>query len=345
MKTSYSFYCRVLICIAGCLAAAGCGSTTAPETAESTSPETAETAASEPGQTAAPEQTSEPSQSPEAEEPDQHIFVSEPLNFSFLYDNAHTAYITETGAAVLAINGDTSLDGLFVSVTPKENMPEISQLLEEAMFDEEQKYQNALITKPAAHEITADEHKLSGYIFSFSDTSGETVDKTYYVEDRDNFYIFYKTEVYADETDYFVSQDALELAMRTLEFSKDAYGPADAKITPYGGEAANPLVYVRTIDPDTIKKIIFTTYTEDGRQETAIVDRHDIAAAFEAIYALETIEPTDMDVLDDDLYIDIETPSETIRLNFMGDIIVYENGERYTIRGMNALRRIINSFF
>ena len=43
-------------------------------------------------------------------------FASEKMGFSFLYESPHTAYVTDAGAAEIAINGDDSLVGLFVSV-------------------------------------------------------------------------------------------------------------------------------------------------------------------------------------------------------------------------------------
>jgi hypothetical protein len=88
------------------------------------------------------------------------VFASEEMGFSFLYDAAHTAYITDTGAAQIAVNGDESLVGLFVSVVDDENMPEVSQILEESMFDETQKYQQAIVQPPAENEITVKGHTL-----------------------------------------------------------------------------------------------------------------------------------------------------------------------------------------
>lgn len=157
------------------------------------------------------------------------VFASEEMGFSFLYDAAHTAYITDTGAAQIAVNGDESLVGLFVSVVDDENMPEVSQILEESMFNETQKYQQAIVQPPAENEITVKGHTLEGYIFCYSDRQGETVDATYYVEVRDGKYIFYSTEIYRDDQDYWAGQNALEKAVLTLQLSADAYGESDAR--------------------------------------------------------------------------------------------------------------------
>ena len=157
------------------------------------------------------------------------VFASEELGFSFLYDAAHTAYITDTGAAQIAVNGNESLVGLFVSVVDDENMPEVSQILEESMFDETQKYQQAIVQPPAENEITVKGHTLEGYIFCYSDRQGETVDATYYVEVRDGKYIFYSTEIYRDDQDYWAGQNALEKAVLTLQLSADAYGESSAR--------------------------------------------------------------------------------------------------------------------
>lgn len=156
-------------------------------------------------------------------------FASESMTFSFLYDAAHTAYITDMGAAELAINGDSSLIGLFVSVSDAENLPTVASILEEDMFSETQKYQNAIAEPPVADKIVVEDHVLEGYTFSYSTRQGETVDATYYIENRDGKYIFYRTEAYRDTPDYQAGQDALEKAVLTLEFSSDAYGPGSAK--------------------------------------------------------------------------------------------------------------------
>ncbi len=158
---------------------------------------------------------------------DEKAFASSTMDFSFLYDKAHTAYITETGAAELAINGDTSLVGLFVSAADAANMPETSQIIEEAMFNETQKYMQAIAQQPATNEITVDGHELEGYVFSYSDRQGRTVDSTYYIEVRDGKYLFFKTEAYRDADDYWAAYDAFEKAVLTLQLSRDAYGDTD----------------------------------------------------------------------------------------------------------------------
>ena len=188
----------------------------------------AETELSGSASESAAESKAEEAESPAAAVADgEKVFASNVMDFSFLYDKTHTAYITETGAAELAINGDTSLIGLFVSVADASNMPETSQIIEEAMFNETQKYMQAIAQQPAENEITIDGHALTGYVFAYSDRQGKTVDATYYIEVRDGKYAFFKTEAYRSAGDYWTAQDAFEKAVRTLRFSRDAYGDAD----------------------------------------------------------------------------------------------------------------------
>lgn len=156
------------------------------------------------------------------------IFSSEVMDFSFLYDSANTAYVTDAGAAQIAVGGDTSLVGLSVSAVEDTNLPEVSQIIEEAMFDEMQKYQNAIAQPPAENEIVMDGHTLLGYIFAYSDRQGKTVDCSYYVEARDGRCIYYRTEMYRDAENYWAGQDALETAVKTLALSGMAYGASEA---------------------------------------------------------------------------------------------------------------------
>ena len=114
-----------------------------------------------------------------------------------------------------------------VSAADAANMPETSQIIEEAMFNETQKYMQAIAQQPATNEITVDGHELEGYVFSYSDRQGRTVDSTYYIEVRDGKYLFFKTEAYRDADDYWAAYDAFEKAVLTLQLSRDAYGDTD----------------------------------------------------------------------------------------------------------------------
>ena len=134
--------------------------------------------------------------SEEANDPDDEdykVFASESLNFSFLYDSDHTAYLTESGTAQLAINGDESRTGLFVSVMDAENMPSVDQILEEEAFNAKMHYQNALIMEAERQDLDIEGHQLSGILFTYSNPSGQTILGTYFVEVRDGKYIFFKT--------------------------------------------------------------------------------------------------------------------------------------------------------
>ena len=160
------------------------------------------------------------------EDEDYKVFASKTLNFSFLYDSDHTAYLTESGTAQLAINGDESRTGLFVSVMDAENMPSVDQILEEEAFNAKMHYQNALIMEPERQDLDIEGHQLSGILFTYSNPSGQTILGTYFVEVRDGKYIFFKTRgIYGSDGDELVAMGA---ALVSMKFDAGAYGASDA---------------------------------------------------------------------------------------------------------------------
>ena len=160
------------------------------------------------------------------EDEDYKVFASKTLNFSFLYDSDHTAYLTESGTAQLAINGDESRTGLFVSVMDAENMPSVDQILEEEAFNAKMHYQNALIMEAERQDLDIEGHQLSGILFTYSNPSGQTILGTYFVEVRDGKYIFFKTRgIYGSDGDELVAMGA---ALVSMKFDAGAYGASDA---------------------------------------------------------------------------------------------------------------------
>ena len=161
------------------------------------------------------------------EDEDYKVFASKTLNFSFLYDSDHTAYLTESGTAQLAINGDESRTGLFVSVMDAENMPSVDQILEEEAFDAKMHYQNALIMEAERQDLDIEGHQLSGILFTYSNPSGQTILGTYFVEVRDGKYIFFKTRgVFGTEEEEELV--AMGAALVSLQLDAGAYGASDA---------------------------------------------------------------------------------------------------------------------
>ena len=146
------------------------------------------------------------------------LFTSEDMRFSFHYDDAHTANLTYEGAAELALNGDDSLVGLFVSVVRADGLPQVDQLIDDEMMGEKQRYLNDMATPPEKKELDIDGHQLQGYTFAYSDKQGKTVDCSYYVEKREGRGIFYRTAAYHDSENAEAAQDALEKAVKTLKF-------------------------------------------------------------------------------------------------------------------------------
>ena len=160
------------------------------------------------------------------EKDDYKVFASERMNFSFLYDSDHTAYLTESGTANLAINGDESRTGLFVSVVDAENMPSIDQILEEEAFGVKMHYQDSLISEAEREELDVQGHSLTGIVYTYSNPSGDTILGTYFIEVRDGKFIFFKTKgIYGGEGDELVAMGA---ALVSIKFDAGAYGASDA---------------------------------------------------------------------------------------------------------------------
>ena len=155
------------------------------------------------------------------------IFSSEKMGFSFLYEPEHTAYLTDAGAAEIAINGDDSLVGLFVSVGDAESMPTPEDILEEEMFNLSQEYQNAMVEQPQMGTDTIEGHEVTAIFYSYSNAEGKTVDCSEFIEVRDGKYIFYRTAAYHESSD--PELEALGTAIVSLVFSADAYGASDAE--------------------------------------------------------------------------------------------------------------------
>ena len=179
------------------------------------------------------------SQKPSAE--DYRVFASEMMGFSFLYLKDHTAYMNSSGAALLAIDGDTARTGLFVSVTDAEYMPTKEEYFETEIFNLQQRYLNAMAIQPQLDTINVGGHELYGIIYAYSNPSGEAIDCTEFIEERDDKYIFYHTR--APRKTSGPELNALGAAMVSLVFDANAYGkpeieegglPIDEFDTEYG---------------------------------------------------------------------------------------------------------------
>lgn len=154
------------------------------------------------------------------------VFSSEKMNFSFLYEPEHKAFITDTGAAQLAIGGDESLTGLFISVQDAANMPEVSQIIEEEKYNLQQKYQNAMAVQPEDEALVMEDHDLTGFSYAYSNEEGETVECTYYIDKAEGKYVFYETAALKENRD--ATMDALAIAMESLVPEAGYYGESDA---------------------------------------------------------------------------------------------------------------------
>jgi hypothetical protein len=187
------------------------------ETEKVTETETETEAVTETESETEPETEAAPAETEEALGEGEALFISEDMRFSFRYDEAHTANLTDEGAAELALNGDDSLVGLFVSVVRADGLPQVDQLIDDEMMNETQRYLNNMAVPPEKKELEIDGHQLRGYTYAYSDEEGKTVAASYYVEVREGRGIFYRTAEYY-ESDNAAAQEALEKAVSTLKF-------------------------------------------------------------------------------------------------------------------------------
>ena len=162
----------------------------------------------------------------EETEDNYKVFASEKMGFSFLYEAENAAYITDTGAAELVIDGDESLVGLFVSCVDAENMPDVSEILEESMFNVQQQYQNAMVDQPEMDSLSIEGHDLTGIYYAYSNTDGKTIDCYQFIEVRDGKYIFYETAALREKSG--PEQTAMGVAIGSIQFDADYYGESDA---------------------------------------------------------------------------------------------------------------------
>ena len=160
------------------------------------------------------------------EELDYRVFSSEKMGFSFLYDAANSASMTDTGAAELTVNGNTQFTGLFVSVMDAADMPEIAQILEEESFNAVLKYGDSLVRQPEESPLELEGHTLSGLLYTYLDKDGQEVLCTCFIEQRDGRYVIFRTKgLYEGDGK---ELEAFGGALVTLEFDTDIYGESDA---------------------------------------------------------------------------------------------------------------------
>ena len=87
-----------------------------------------------------------------------------------------------------------------------------------------------------------------------------------------------------------------------------------------------------------IMSIHFSFSTEGGVQEAAVTDSTAIEEICALIQGLSVVGESEMGVLDDGLTVAINTATETLTLNFEGNIAVTSEGKRYEVENLNLLK-------
>ena len=93
-----------------------------------------------------------------------------------------------------------------------------------------------------------------------------------------------------------------------------------------------------SLDAADIKQIRVFTATEDGVTDSWITLPENIKEISRLLCEVKMGEATNMDTLDDDLSIDVETDTGSLEFDFVGDIVILDNGERYEVEGLDALK-------
>ena len=154
------------------------------------------------------------------------IFASEKEGFSFLYEEAHTAYITESGSAELAIGGDDSLAGLTVSVEEANEEKTADAILSGETERLQQEYADALTEQPEPIEETIEGHTVKGILYAYTNEAGKTIDAGFFVETRDGRNILYRTQ--AQQGGSGPELEAMGTALASLQLDAKYYGESDA---------------------------------------------------------------------------------------------------------------------
>ncbi len=158
----------------------------------------------------------------EDEEWDYRVFSDEKMGFAFLYDARHTAQTMEEGGARLTINGNEHMVGLSVRVADSWDLPDPEQLMTEARGSVLTAYGEVLEQEPADMPLELGGHVLEGFMYTYIDPDGQEVLRTWFIESREEKYVFYETEgIYEGGGE---ELEALEAAVFTIQFDPHVYG-------------------------------------------------------------------------------------------------------------------------
>ena len=165
----------------------------------------------------------------EADDLDFNVFSSEKMGFSFLYEPVHTAYITENGAAQLAINGDESVAGLSVTIVDSTEVGDVASYIQAAKDAISQKHGDAMDEGFEDESLDMEEHDVTGFEYDYDNENGEEVECTWFIEESQEAagkYIVYETAS-RDENDN-ITLEALSIALESLVMEPGFYGESQA---------------------------------------------------------------------------------------------------------------------
>ena len=113
--------------------------------------------------------------------------------------------------------------------------------------------------------------------------------------------------------------------------------PSDAKEGVWPAQDA-----LRSMDLSDITEIRFTTYTEGGAQPGAVSDSESIAEICRLLGGVRITGPSEMAVDDDGLLVEVDAGDRKLTFRFEEKILVLEDGSRYEVEQLGALKQYLN---
>ncbi|MBQ6364675.1 MAG: hypothetical protein IJH81_05835 [Lachnospiraceae bacterium] len=113
--------------------------------------------------------------------------------------------------------------------------------------------------------------------------------------------------------------------------------PSDAKEGVWPAQDA-----LRSMDLSDITEIRFTTYTEGGAQQGAVNDSASIEEICQMLGGVRITGLSEMAVDDDGLLVEVDAGDRKLTFRFEEKILVLEDGSRYEVEQLGALKQYLN---
>ena len=101
---------------------------------------------------------------------------------------------------------------------------------------------------------------------------------------------------------------------------------------------------LESLDAADIQKVEVFTASEDGMGAATIEDSAEIEEIYRLLRDVQIGDKTNMDTLDDDLSLKLETSTEVLQFDFAGDILYTGGATRYEVEGLDGLKAYLYDF-